>query len=137
MAWDFTTEPEFAAKLEWMDAFVRDEVEPLDLVWGDKTFHPLDDTLRKVVDPLKQQVREQGLWACHLGPELGGIGLRAGEALADERDPRAVRDGARSSSGARRPTPATRRSSPTTGPKSRSSVTSARCSKESSSRLTR
>ena len=28
--WDFTTDPEFQAKLDWMDAFVRDEVEPLD-----------------------------------------------------------------------------------------------------------
>ena len=74
MAWDFTTEPEFASKLEWMDAFVSEEVEPLDLVWGDKTFHPLDDKLRTVVDPLKQRVREEGLWACHLGPELGGSG---------------------------------------------------------------
>ena len=73
MGWDFTTDPEFQ-KLEWMDAFVRDEVEPLDLVWGDRTFHPLDDKLRKVVDPLKQRVREKGLWACHLGPELGGSG---------------------------------------------------------------
>ena len=35
MAWDFTTEPEFQEKLDWMDGFVRDEVEPLDLVWGD------------------------------------------------------------------------------------------------------
>ena len=74
MAWDFTTEPEFQEKLDWMDAFVRDEVEPLDLVWGDKAFHPLDDTLRAIVDPLKQQVRDRGLWACHLGPELGGEG---------------------------------------------------------------
>jgi acyl-CoA dehydrogenase len=74
MAWDFTTEPEFQEKLDWMDGFVRDEIEPLDLVWGGRAFHPLDDTLRKVVDPLKQQVRERGLWACHLGPELGGEG---------------------------------------------------------------
>jgi len=74
MAWDFSTEPEFESKLHWMDDFVRDEVEPLDLVWGDKVYHPLDDTLRKVVGPLKQQVRDQGLWACHLGPELGGAG---------------------------------------------------------------
>jgi acyl-CoA dehydrogenase len=74
MAWDFTTEPEFQEKLDWMDGFVRDEVEPLDLVWGGKAFHPLSDTLRKIVDPLKQQVRDRGLWACHLGPELGGEG---------------------------------------------------------------
>ncbi|HXX89695.1 MAG TPA: acyl-CoA dehydrogenase family protein [Acidimicrobiales bacterium] len=74
MAWDFETEPEFQAKLDWADAFVRDEVEPLDLVWGGLEFTPLDDTRRKVVDPLKQEVRHQRLWATHLGPELGGEG---------------------------------------------------------------
>ena len=31
MAWDFETDPEFQAKLDWMDRFVREEVEPLDL----------------------------------------------------------------------------------------------------------
>jgi acyl-CoA dehydrogenase len=74
MAWDFSTDPGFQSKLDWMDRFVRDEVEPLDLLWGDRTFHPLDDTLRAIVDPLKQEVRAQRLWACHLGPELGGEG---------------------------------------------------------------
>jgi acyl-CoA dehydrogenase len=74
LGWEFSTDPEFQAKLDWVDAFVREEVEPLDLLWGDRTFHPLDDTLRKIVDPLKQQVRDQKLWACHLGPELGGEG---------------------------------------------------------------
>ncbi len=74
MAWDFSTEPEFQAKLDWMDAFVRDEIEPVDMLWGSRAFHPLDDTLRKIIDPLKAQVRAQGLWACHLGPELGGEG---------------------------------------------------------------
>ncbi len=75
MAWDFSTEPEFQAKLDWMDGFVRDEVEPIDLLWGGRTYHPLDDQLRAIVDPLKQQVRDRGLWACHLGPELGGQGF--------------------------------------------------------------
>jgi acyl-CoA dehydrogenase len=74
LAWEFATDPEFQAKLDWTDAFVREEVEPLDLLWGDRTFHPLDDNLRKIVDPLKQEVRAQKLWACHLGPELGGEG---------------------------------------------------------------
>ncbi len=74
MGWEFSTDPEFQAKLDWTDAFVREEVEPLDLLWGDRTFHPLDDKLRKIVDPLKQRVRDQKLWACHLGPELGGEG---------------------------------------------------------------
>jgi acyl-CoA dehydrogenase len=74
VAWDFSTDPEFQQQLDWMDGFVREEVEPLDLLWGGKTFHPLDDGLRAIVDPLKQEVRDRHLWACHLGPELGGEG---------------------------------------------------------------
>ena len=74
MAWDFSTEPEFQEQLDWMDEFVRTEIEPLDLLWGDWVFHPLDEQRRKVVDPLKDEVRRRGLWACHLGPELGGEG---------------------------------------------------------------
>jgi acyl-CoA dehydrogenase len=72
--WDFSTEPEFQDKLDWMDAFIRDEVEPLDLVYGGKAYMPLDEETRPIVEPLKAQVREQGLWACHLGPDLGGQG---------------------------------------------------------------
>ena len=30
MAWDFETEPEFQAKLDWMESFVRDEIIPLE-----------------------------------------------------------------------------------------------------------
>jgi acyl-CoA dehydrogenase len=74
MAWDFETEPEFQRKLDWADEFVREEVEPLDLLWGHEQFVPLDGARRKVVDPLKQEVRRQDLWATHLGPDLGGQG---------------------------------------------------------------
>ena len=28
----------------------------------------------KFIKPLQQKVKDQGLWACHLGPELGGQG---------------------------------------------------------------
>ena len=31
MAWDFETDPEYQKKLDWVDEFVREEVEPLDL----------------------------------------------------------------------------------------------------------
>jgi acyl-CoA dehydrogenase len=72
--WDFETEPEFQEKLDWADQFVREEVEPLDLVWGGLEFTPLDETRRKVVEPLKAEVRRQKLWATHLGPDLGGEG---------------------------------------------------------------
>jgi len=74
MAWDFETDPQYQEKLDWADAFVRREVEPLDLVWGGLEFTALDEARRKVVEPLKEQVRQQGLWATHLGPELGGQG---------------------------------------------------------------
>src|SRR6476660_5029694 len=74
MAWDFETDPEYQKKLDWADQFVREEVEPLDYLFPDMTFVPLDDTRRKIIDPLKDEVRRQGLWATHLGPELGGQG---------------------------------------------------------------
>jgi len=74
MSWDFETDPEFQAKLDWADQFVREEVEPLDLVWPHLVFTPLEGRRRDAIEPLKQQVREQGLWATHLGPELGGQG---------------------------------------------------------------
>ena len=75
MSWDFETDPEFQAKLDWADAFVREEVEPLDLVWGGLEYIPLDAERRAIIDPLKQRVRDEGLWATHLGPDLGGQGF--------------------------------------------------------------
>jgi acyl-CoA dehydrogenase len=72
--WDFETDPDYQAKLDWADAFVREEVEPLDLIWPDLVFTPPTEQVRAVIDPLKQQVRDQGLWATHLGKELGGQG---------------------------------------------------------------
>lgn len=77
MTWDFSTEPEFCEKLDWIRSFVRDEVEPLDALYPGCHYLPLDDERRKVVDPLKQRVRDQGLWAPHLGPDLGGQGFGA------------------------------------------------------------
>jgi acyl-CoA dehydrogenase len=74
VAWDFETDPAYQEKLDWADEFVREEVEPLDLVWRGLEFTPPDDERRSVIDPLKAKVREQGLWATHLGPDLGGQG---------------------------------------------------------------
>ncbi|MGE3619100.1 MAG: acyl-CoA dehydrogenase family protein [Acidimicrobiia bacterium] len=73
MAWDFETEPEFQAKLDWVDEFVREEVEPVDLVLGNP-FDKSDPQIVKVLRGLQDKVKENGLWACHLGPELGGLG---------------------------------------------------------------
>jgi acyl-CoA dehydrogenase len=70
MAWDFSTEPEFEGKLEWMRTFVREEVYPLETLDLDEA------TFRRLTDPLKEEVKKQGLWAAHLDPELGGQGFR-------------------------------------------------------------
>ena len=75
MGWEFETEPEFERQLDWMRGFVEEEIEPLDLLWPDLHHAPPPAWLRPVVDPLKRQVKERGLWACHLGPELGGKGF--------------------------------------------------------------
>ncbi|MFG2006002.1 acyl-CoA dehydrogenase family protein [Spirillospora sp. NPDC048911] len=74
MAWDFETDPDYQELLDWADAFVRDEVEPLDLVLGDP-YDKTDPRYTELVKPLQRQVKERGLWACHLGPELGGEGF--------------------------------------------------------------
>ena len=74
MAWDFETDPEYQEKLDWADAFVREKVEPLDFLFPREQYTPLNDERRKIIDPLKEEVRAQGLWATHLGPELGGQG---------------------------------------------------------------
>jgi acyl-CoA dehydrogenase len=69
MAWDFETEPEFERELTWMRTFVRDEIYPLETLDLD---HP---TFERIAAPLKQQVKARGLWAAHLGRELGGQGF--------------------------------------------------------------
>lgn len=76
MAWDFETEPDFQKKLDWMDEFVAREIEPLDLVFRGPAdpFDPARKGPAAAMAPLKKIVQQQGLWACHLGPELGGQG---------------------------------------------------------------
>jgi len=73
MGWDFETDPDVAQELDWVDEFVRTEVEPVDEV----VTHAWDvhDPVRNaLIKPLQQVVRDKNLWACHLGPELGGKG---------------------------------------------------------------
>jgi acyl-CoA dehydrogenase len=69
MSWNFSTDPEFEAQLAWMRDFVKEEVYPLETL-------PLDyKQFREIIKPLQERVREQGLWAAHLGPEHGGQGF--------------------------------------------------------------
>lgn len=67
--WDFSTEPEVQKDLDWMKEFVVEEIEPLETL-------DLDDAaMSRAMAPLKEQVKERGLWAAHLPPELGGQGF--------------------------------------------------------------
>ncbi|HVT00496.1 MAG TPA: acyl-CoA dehydrogenase family protein [Solirubrobacterales bacterium] len=69
MAWDFSTEPDFEAKLQWMQELVRDEILPLETLDLDFAGY------RRAIVPLQERVKEAGLWAAHLPPDLGGQGL--------------------------------------------------------------
>ena len=74
MAWDFSTDPEWAEQLAWVNEFVRNECEPIDLIV--KESHDLNDPVRQaLIPPLQKIVKERGLWATHLGPHLGGPGF--------------------------------------------------------------
>src|SRR6266700_2663755 len=68
MSWDFSTEPEFEKKLEWMRGFVREEVYPLEVLDTDEA------GFMRAIRPLQAEVKKQKLWATHLPPDLGGQG---------------------------------------------------------------
>ncbi len=71
MAWDFSTEPEFQEHLDWMRAFVREEIQPLETLINELEW----DQMMRAMEPLREQVKERGLWAAHLDEELGGQGF--------------------------------------------------------------
>jgi acyl-CoA dehydrogenase len=71
MAWDFSTDPEFQEQLDWMRDLVRDEVWPIETVFDELG----EDGFRRAIAPLQERVKERGLWAAHLPPDLGGQGF--------------------------------------------------------------
>src|SRR5215212_6620537 len=71
MAWDFSTEPEFQEQLDWMRDFVREEIWPIETVFEELG----QEGFERAVAPLQEQVKERGLWATHLPPDLGGQGF--------------------------------------------------------------
>jgi len=73
MSWSFETDPEYQEKLDWVERFMKEEVEPLDFL-GVSPYDVHDPKRNAAVKPLQAEVRRQGLWACHLGAELGGQG---------------------------------------------------------------
>lgn len=71
MSWDFSTEPDFQQQLDWMRTFVDEQIIPLELISGTLNQPQLDALLA----PLKETVKQKGLWAAHLGAAHGGVDL--------------------------------------------------------------
>ena len=93
MSWDFSTEPEFQKKLDWVEEFCREEVEPLEYVFP-YAVRSRDPKIRALVKGLQDQVKDQGLWAIFLDEELGGPGYGQLKLGLLERDPRPLPVGA-------------------------------------------
>ena len=75
MGWDFETEPEFQKKLDWMETFVREEIFPLETLAEHWRSDEGRAQFKRITDPMKDEVKKQGLWAAHLPPEMGGLGF--------------------------------------------------------------
>ena len=41
MSWDFSTDPDFQAQLDWMNELVRREIWPLETIWRELV-HPVE-----------------------------------------------------------------------------------------------
>ena len=126
MAWDFSTDPEFQEKLDWVEQFCKEKVEPLDYVFPYAVRSP---------DPVVKALRPRAP-AGGQGPgPLGALprrGARRPRLRPAQARPRSTRSSAatarpRRCSAPPRPTPGTWRCSPPTAPTSRRSAGSSRC----------
>ena len=71
MAWDFSTDPEFEAQLEWMRGFVREEIWPIEAIAR------RDRAGRARPDRRAAEGAGEGAWPVGRAPppELGGQGF--------------------------------------------------------------
>ena len=127
MPWDFSTEPEFQEVGLGQRIRTRASVAARHPLNPHRQFHPLDDELRPIVDPMKQAVRDAGCGPPTSGPNLVASATGRSSSPCSTRS-WVCRSGRPSSSGPRPPTPAMPRSSPTTAPTSRRRSTCSRCS---------
>src|SRR3546814_3449716 len=72
---DFSIEPAFQEKLDWMKDFVTNKVRPLEFIYDydkDAAYDVENKPLRKIIRRLQQEVKDNGMWAAHLPDHLGG-----------------------------------------------------------------
>ena len=75
MAWDFSTDPEFQEKLDWVEQFCKEKVEPLDYVfpYAVRSPDPTVKALRPRASSSRSRTRACG--RIFLDEELGGPGF--------------------------------------------------------------
>ncbi|MEO8540789.1 MAG: acyl-CoA dehydrogenase family protein [bacterium] len=74
MGWDFQTDPDFQVKLDWVQKFCDEKVEPLEHVFPYAVRFG-EPVVKAYVKELQQEIKDQGLWALFLDEDLGGPGF--------------------------------------------------------------
>jgi acyl-CoA dehydrogenase len=76
MAWDFCTDPDVQARLDWADRFVAEEIEPVESLFIDvvDVGRPVG-SISELIEQWRHEVKDHQLYAAHLPPEQGGQGF--------------------------------------------------------------
>ena len=80
MAWDFSTEPEFERKLQWMREFVRTQVWPLETLRDELGFGQIISLMGVGDMPHYRTVKSMELFATQVMPALRRRSSEAREA---------------------------------------------------------
>ena len=76
MAWDFSTDPDVQARLDWADRFVAEEIEPIEsLLYDVVDVGRPQGAIAELFEQWRQEVKDQKLYAAHLPTEQGGQGF--------------------------------------------------------------
>jgi len=75
MAWDFCTDPDVQARLDWADRFVAEEIEPVEsLLYDVVDVGRPEGAIAALFEQWRQEVKDQNLYAAHLPVDQGGQG---------------------------------------------------------------
>src|SRR3954453_16631270 len=76
MAWDFSTDPDVQARLDWADRFVAEEIEPVEaLLYDVVDVGRPEGSIAALFEQWRQEVKDRQLYAAHLPREQGGQGF--------------------------------------------------------------
>ena len=76
MAWDFCTDPDVQARLDWADRFVAEEIEPVEsLLYDVVDVGRPEGAIAELFEQWRQEVKDQQLYAAHLPVDRGGQGF--------------------------------------------------------------